>query len=584
MAKRSIDEASRLAKEIKKTREWHHDIRLINGKFVEAVVKEYQETNSEDLIKKIIDNYGIFKARWGRLFAPFLDGDTEDGELMHDNIVWRSASKFKLSKARKSNGKSFNAYLVSALLNQLKNLRNAGMSFKNHPRAKCPICGEQVYQIDQKHLEHRINLKRYKKMFPTYPLVSYDGMTRCPIFGTDIEEVTFPYLNRMAGRYTVQDFWQEFPELRVSGPYTCPLTGTKLRKVTEEYLSGLLDGYTMEEFVKDFPNFPGIIDCQIECFPPTTEVTQEYLDKCLEQTGANMRFTNARFEKEFPNFTRKARQVPVVNPYTGKEVLEITPIALAQAGTNVKEHLNAHAGLILDRSYYELIYCPFTGRRTHMIKQADLEKLGRSVQEFYQATNKYPLRKYQVKCAICGEWVDNIWEHLADVSHCYAPVIPMEEFEKNYGLSAIKKTVSTNSFVESDSGDSIHIADLFNIKESTSDALEVEDSLAQVSQDDLDKRIAHSVRDAQTLEDIYHLSAKIILVPLPFEYKQGMLKEVRELVAREIQDHDFDLLAPPARGAEEVDVMIPSRQTIRQRLRRMICESDLGDGDLEAGE
>src|ERR1039457_683178 len=102
---------------IKGTRHWHHDIQYIDGKFVEETVKEFQLTSNEDLLVKIIDNYSIFRGTWSKAFAQYLDGDIDSGGLMHDEIVWRAAFKFNREKSQKPDGKAFNAYVVSALLN-----------------------------------------------------------------------------------------------------------------------------------------------------------------------------------------------------------------------------------------------------------------------------------------------------------------------------------------------------------------------------------------------------------------------------------------------------------------------------------
>lgn len=567
-----IDEIDQLAEEIKSNPAWHHDIKYIDGDFVEVTVKKWKETQDPRYIEQILANYALFKKKWGRAFAPFMDNDQDDGESMHDKIVWKAACKFKAEKVRKPNGRAFNAYLVSALMNQLKNLRNARMSHKNHPRIQCPICAEQVYQIDEGHLKHHYDLKRYVRRFPNYPLSSFDGLTVCPITGIRIEKVTMEYMNRMGGHYLMEDFDKEYQIVR-EGPYRCPLTGTLVQRLDEAYFRGFLEGYTEQDFVEDFPDFPGLLRSPFSG-EKLIAMTQAHLDQVLNE--GNERFTKETFQKQYPNFTMEARQVPVVNPYTGRKVKELTPAMLARVGTNVQRHLGEFATISLDKRYYELISCPFTGRRTQIIRTSDLEKIGKTVQDFYQATCRYPFRKFQVKCALCGEWVDNVWDHLAEVNHEYAASIDMEAFEKTYGSGATKLTVTTNSYVESDSGDSIHIADLFGDKAQQCDMLEIEDSLMRVASDEMDRSIAAAVRTAFTLEDVCFVASRKEDVYLDFVFEAGKTKEARDCVQAQLGTSDFDLLVPPETGETEIKVMVPSRQTIRKRLKRMIDASDLG--------
>lgn len=574
MAKRTtVDPATRMVKELKKTKEWHHDIKYIDGQFVEQVVGEFQDSNDERLINKIIDNYAIFRKRWGKAFAVYLDNDLEDGEQMHDMIVFRSATKFKIDKARKKRGKSFNAYLVSALLNQLKNLRNARMSHKNHPRAQCPICHELVYQIDAKHLQHTYTLQRYKKAFPTYPLASHNGMTLCPVTGVPTESITMEHMNRFQGHYTVEDFQKEYRIVR-RGPYRCPVTGTSVDRLTQQYFQGLLTGFTAEKFAEEYPNYPGLLTCPFSG-KRVVEITQEHLDSVFDQDGSERRYTKRRFSKEYPNFTTQAKQVKVINPYTGSKVAEITPAMLAKAGTNLKEHLGKYKTIVLEKYYYELIVCPFTGRRTHMIKRSDLEQMGKTVQDFYQVTCRHPLRKFQVKCAICGDWVDNVWSHLEEKEHNYAPRMRMGEFERTFGVSAAKKTVSTNSFVESDSGDTVHIADLFAGKLAKVDHLEVEDSLLEVAQDELDRRVAMAVRCSHTVDDVYFLAGERCALTMDRPFEGGSEEKLKRFVRDETGASDFDIAKAPKAGEKQLEIMVPSKSTIKKRIKRMLCESDL---------
>lgn len=553
---------------------WHHDIQYIDGRFVEDVVKQFQETNDEDLLNKILDNYAIFKNVWAKAFAQYLDGDLEAGLLMHDEIVWRSAFKFNRAKSRKPDGKAFNAYVVSALLNQLKNQRNAKMSHKNHPRVLCPICNEEVYQIDHKHLKHSVDLDRYRKMFPNYPLVSTDGRTHCPITGDRVAAVTEPYLNRLNKSYTVAHFMAEYHSILPKMPVVCPVSGSELSEVSNAYPAQIMPGYTPEAFLEDFPNFAGAFSCPFSG-KKLLEMTQEHLNSVLGQDGSVGARTLAQVAESFPNFTDQVRQVSVVNPYTNKRVPEITLAMLAAAGTSWKEHMEKHAEVWLEKYYPGMVTCPFTGRKTHVIKKSDLAEIGKTPWDFYAAVSKYPLKKFQVKCGLCGEWVDNVWAHLEEKQHSYAQSMTVNEFESMYGTYATKVVIRTNSYVQNDSGDSIHVADLFPEQVEKVDFLEIEDSLLEASQDDLDRQIAKSIRGSSTVEDIFFSSAEIKVVNVPFEFKSGMTKAVRDAVRDGMSVTDFDLAKPPVEGSSEVTIMVPSRDTIRRRLARMIEASDL---------
>jgi hypothetical protein len=59
-----VETQKKVIKKIKATKHWHHDIQYIGDQFVEEVVKEFQRTNDEDLLTKIIDNYSIFRGEW----------------------------------------------------------------------------------------------------------------------------------------------------------------------------------------------------------------------------------------------------------------------------------------------------------------------------------------------------------------------------------------------------------------------------------------------------------------------------------------------------------------------------------------
>jgi hypothetical protein len=438
-------------------------------------------------------------------------------------------------------------------------------------RVRCAVCGEMVDSV-WSHLEsgrHGLTLEQYKERFPKYPLSSPDGMVPCPVTGRLVPELSQPYLNRIGGEYTMADFRAEF-----SGRTPrCPATGCALGEVGVDHPSAIMAGYTEAEFLADFPSFPA------ERCPLTGQrtlgMTQARLNATVnaKREGAPPRLK--ALSEGLPNYTMKPRQVAVLNPYTGRMVPEITLKMLRDAGTTWKEHMEKHAQIALDKYYAGMVICPFTGRKTHMIKKTDIEALGKTTWDFYAATCLFPMRKYQVQCAICGEWVDNVWSHLESKRHSFAKSMTINEFEGIYGTYATKVVVRTNSYVENDAGDSIHVADLFPDDSERIDFLELEDSLLGVARDDMDRRIARSIRGASTLEDIFYSSAEIRDVTIPFEFKSGMTRATRDAVRDAIGVSDFDLAKPPSEGSRLVCVMLPGRDAIRRRLSRMIEASDL---------
>jgi len=527
--------------EMKKNKKWHHNIEMIDGKFIEDVVEEFQDTNEiskkETLLRQILDNYSIFRQTWAKAYANFLDSDVEAGKLMHDEIVWRSAHKFNRKKCKKRDGKAFNAYLVSSQMNWLKNLRNSKMSHKNHPRVICPICGEEVYQIDAQHLKHKMTLEKYLKIYSHRPLKSFDGS----------------FVAKKQTYYTVHDFWKEHGDLKPKFPIKCPLTGGWLNEIPENLPSLLFKGYTEEEFFNDFPDFAGAIVC-----PYTGKkklaITQRYLDEVLKQEDQGI------------------RQVPVINPYTNQTVPEITFHMLQEANTTLHEHIYNYKTIELNKTYDIPVRCPFTGKKTLCITDSDLGKLDKSAWEFYVAVCKYPVRKFEVKCA-CGDWVENIWNHLEAKDHTYAEVYTPEQFSVEYSVMTTRAFVSTNSFFESDSGDSMHISDLVSFYCSNNEALEIEDSLLHVAQDEIDKHIAQSIRSCHTVEDIYHASATQNMIDGSLAKKDT--KNIRAEIRQKTGSNDFDILTTSEHGDKKLVVSFPSRDTIRKRLQRMIQASDL---------
>lgn len=561
---------------MKKAKNWHHDIKKIGADWIETIVQRYQRSKDPGLLDSIIKNYAIFRPGWARAFAPFFGDDVEEGSAVHDKVVWSSAEKFERKKTKKGDGFAFNAYLVSGLLNTLKNLYNQKTSHKNHPRKKCPICGDLVYKIDEKHLSHRMTTEKYRKVHPKAPLSSPDGKTTCPVSGDRVDEVTEPYLNRLLGAYSMEDFLAEFPDLSPK-EVQCPMTGMMVA-ITPQYPASLGGpGYGEKEFIRDFPSCEAIITCPFSG-EKTLGMTQERLDAMFGQFSTKKRVSLRSFLLSNKHVTLKARRTKVRNPYTGKMVDQLTPQMLAEAGTNVKEHLAKYAKMWIDKPYPDTVCCPFTGRRVKQVRRSDLEKLDRTVIEFYNAVSEYPLFRYQVRCEECEKWVDNIWEHLEATPHFYAESMTLQEYEASFGQNATQAYVSNNSYVENESGDSIHVADLFaKVAKKPIDMMEVEDSLSKVANDEMDKRIVAAIRHSSTVEDVFFSAAEKRIMPLRFKFALGMTKEVRMAIKASVGFSDFDIAKPPNIGAKEVVVMVPSRSSLRARLMRMIDESDIMD-------
>ena len=543
----------KLVKEMTSQKAWHHDIKFIDKEFVEEVVHEAQNESDEGrrdtLMSKIIANYKIFRRQWGTAFRPYVD-ELEDGESIHDFVVFKAASQFDFKKGRKANGRAFNAYLVSSLLHQLRNLRNAKMSAKNHPRIKCPICGEETYQIDQKHLEHLYTLDRYVKDFPDYPVSAYG-----PSEQRADEEAS----------YTVDEFYKESEDLRPS-LIICPVTKVRVAP-DEDYLLGLYGESSQKKFFSDFPDFEGGFDSPY--------------------TGEKMLFMTQRHLDDNAVRTTKPKmviQVPVYNPYTDEEVWELTPKMLSEAGTTVKDHLTKYAKFYLDKKYFDHVVCPFTGKKTQRYEtDKHLKRLGKTPMEFYLAVCEYPFSKFLVRCALCGDYVENVWDHLTEARHRYAPYMDMQTFEGLYGQDSRKLKVTTNSYVDNGEGESIHVGELASATQVPPDnasGLCVRDSLLAVAEDDMDRKIAESCRDADGVEDILYMASerREVTVKVKGEYSPKKLKAaVKEVLKTSEYDVASNLrkIEPNKKGEYVVTVSTPTKKSIMNRLRRMVESSDL---------
>jgi len=571
-----------IARKVRKSRAWDHDIKFVDGRFIEEVVLDFQkahargaEAEAEALLAKIVGNYAMYRPAWGKGFAQFTDSQ-EDGELLHDEIVWRCCIKFKTSNCLKEKGRAFNAYYVSACLHQMRNMKSSSEALKNYPRVPCPICRQEVPRINAAHLTHAITLDIYKKEHKNHALVSPDGTTVCPFSGKRIPELTEAIVNRHVGYYTVQDYVREFGDAERRVPFLCPVSGIQVPKIDAAYLDCLMHGYTLAEFVRDFPACQALVTCGISG-ERVTSVDQPYLDKVLKQKGRE-RVSLEEFLKSHPTVTSKARQEDVENPYTGKKVKEITLEMLRQARVTVKEHLERNATLFLNYNYPKYQRCPFTGKKLRNFTREYLVAIGKSVYDFYRMACKYPLRRWAVRCAVCGEWVPNIWDHLDQARHSYAPPTTMEEFEQEYGTGATRITISTNAYKENNEGESIHVADLVpQPQPGVAENVDLVDQLMNKAGDATDRKIAMSVGKTQDLDGIWHSVAKknMIILKEPISSKDTT-KSVSNSVASILGTRDFELAGRILAGKKEIEVLHPSKQTVKERLARMLIESDIG--------
>lgn len=542
---------------------WSHDIRFIEDEYVENVVIEYQETKEPDTLQKIMNNFSIFKNTWARDFAPFLDDGLEEGKYLYDEIVWKSARQFNRELCHKGMGKAFNAYFTSALMNTLKNLKNYAVT--RGPRIKCQVCGEEVCMIDSTHLKHVVTVERYSRVYPRYPISSWDGKTICPLTKERVDRITEKHLNDRKGLRLLCEWEKDNPGS--TGPYRCPVTGTEMKEVDSSYPEVLAPGYSEAEFIQDFPDFEGIVECSI-CKKKMLGMSQEHLD-----SHGKERITLESLEDTYPNLTEEARQVKVLNPYTGDWVDEITLDMLRKAGTTVREHLERHATVILDKYSKDSFFCPFTGQKRKKLKATTLARLGHTPYEFYLATCRYPLRRFQVRCAICGEWVDNIGEHLEEVAHHYAEPVDLNDYEMAYGRT--KNIVMSRLFVENEDGERTSLADLTVSPvgnggiDCTQKLLDMKAAFDKAARDDLDRRIVEAIRHANRIEDVIENSVekKTVILSKPYsgQPQRSMVKEAKKILGVA----SLELDGSPTLGSRNVNVVVPGRETICLRLRQM---------------
>jgi hypothetical protein len=325
--------------------------------------------------------------------------------------------------------------------------------------------------------------------------------------------------------------------------------------------------------MKDFPNYPAIITCPLSG-RKTLNMSQAWLDEVTEQDPQRSPYSLSRFDQDYPNFTTCTRQVDVLNPYTQQMVKEITPAMLSASHTNLQEHLERFAKIVLGKPSRKHIRNPFNGKKTFVITNKDLESINKTVLDFYQAVCAYPLRQYQVKCAICSEWINNIWDHLDEVKHAYATPMSIDEFLIIYGTNNTKRTITNNAYVESKSGESTHMGDFLAPPIPKMTGFEVQDSLMAVATDELDKKIAMAISKAHNVDDIFYLASNRNTVRLPFDVLTVTSAQIKEYIKKQYNITDFDI-AIDNQDPRGVVVMVPGRQTLRIRINRMYKESDL---------
>jgi len=560
----------------RKKKKWHHDIKYIileaselppgivlpgNPPYklwVEEVVIMYQKTRSELLLQKVMDNYMIFQFEWACDFAPYVDNGVDEGKDIFIEVLWRSTEMFDMTKLKKPMGQAFNAYLTSALMNKRKTLKT--QKFKGPP-IECQVCGARMSYIDEKHLKHEMTTKIYREMYPNYPLVSYDGKTLCPYSGEKVNFVTIERVNRVAGYYTVEDWLKEygglFPDRK------CPLTGLV---IGENYPEILAPMYSLVDLRSDYPNFQAMIKCPAsgkEIF----YVTQRHLDEHVNK-GRTKRISMAEFARTHPRATLFAKQVPVTNPYTGQTQMEITFDDLAAAKTTVREHIQKYHGLVLNQLYGYKFACPFTGKLRDSITTSDLKDLGVSAAQFYLATCQYPLRKFKVRCAVCGKWVDNIWSHLEEARHNYAEQLTTFEYEEKYGQRS-RSFMLIKTTMENEDGEDTKITDLVSAKVTHPDILiDLQHALDKVATTDLDRRIAGVIKRCRTIDDIVEQTVEKKTVQLSRPFSMDEEAAVRAKIGQSLGVQDFEI----ERSSEAsllAKVVIPSKRTVIGRIKEL---------------
>jgi len=557
-------------------KKWHHDIKYVTLEqwevpvgvtipgtppykiWIEECVMMYQKTKSDVLLQKIFDNYMIFQFQWARDFSPYLDNGVDEGKDMFIEVVWRSAEMFNMAKLKKPMGKAFNAYLTSALMNKRKTLKT--QRFKGPP-IECQICGARMPYIDDKHLKHEMTVKMYQEIYPNYPLVSYDGKTQCPYTGEKVNFVTIERVNRVAGYYTVEDWMKEFGGLFPDR--NCPLTGLK---IGENYPEILAPMYMVNDLKDDFPNFQVFIKCPASG-KDIFYISQRHLDEHVNK-DRTQRISMAEFARKHPRATLFAKQIPVMNPYTGKMVPEIGFEELAAAHTTVMEHIQKHFSIVLNTLYAEEFVCPFTGKLRESITKTDLEELGVTETQFYLATCKFPLRKFKVRCAVCGKWVDNIWSHLSEANHSYAEVMSPSEYEQKHGARSRSFMVIKTS-MENDEGEDTKITDLVSAKKTHPDILmDLQYALNKVATTDLDKRIVAVIKSCKTVEDVVDRAVEKRTVQLSRPFSMDEEPAIKAMIEGSIGTDDFEI----ERSSEAsllAKITIPSKRTVIGRIKEL---------------
>jgi hypothetical protein len=148
-----------------------------SSKKVAKSVLRYQRARMETLkaSRKILKIYGEFRPKWDSTFAPYLD-NAGHWESVHDDVVLMALSKFTSERPEgmtlSSYGRNFKAYLVSTLINRLKDLRNKHrdrqQAISGNPfQVMCPVC-RKIHELK----------KRVRDSHPGNGLLPLNGVNR----------------------------------------------------------------------------------------------------------------------------------------------------------------------------------------------------------------------------------------------------------------------------------------------------------------------------------------------------------------------------------------------------------------------
>jgi len=187
---------------------------------------------------------------------------------------------------------------------------------------------------------------------------------------------------------------------------------------------------------------------------------------------------------------------------------------------------------------------------------------------FYMATCRYPLRKFKVKCAICGKWVENIWSHLAEAKHKYADSITPSEYEENYG-SRSRNFMVVRTAIENEDGENTKLTDLVPAKEHNPDiVMDLQHSLGKIATTKLDKKIASVIKSCRTLDDIVDQTVERKTLCLSRPFSEDEEEAIKDVIEGSIGTKDFDI-ERPSEGSLLAKVVIPSKRTVYGRIKEL---------------